>query len=181
MRKGQISLDFLAIVIFAFIIFLEMFQVYALESASAGIMESKISALRIGSRVARTINEVSRANETSAVITIPGSLDTGETYYLSIRATGRRVDVFWPISTQNRSVGVAILTSNVTELNISKSTGSGQSTLNITNLDGEVRITMCGDGFCTAGENCNTCETDCFCVIPGQLCCPDGVCAESCS
>jgi hypothetical protein len=140
MRKGQLSTDFLIIVIFAFIIFLEMFEVYALESKSAGIIEGATSALRVGSSIARTINEVSKANGTSASVIIPESLDTGETYYVSIRAAGRRVDVFWPISAQNRSVGVVILTSNVTELNVSKSVGSGQTTLNITNLNGAVNV-----------------------------------------
>jgi hypothetical protein len=140
MRKGQMSMDFLAIVIFAFIIFLEMFEVYVLESNSARIIESKTSASRVGSSIARTINEVSKANGTSALVTIPESLDTGETYYVSIKATGRRVDVFWPISAQNTSIGVAILTSNVTELNISKSVGSGQTALNITNLNGAVNV-----------------------------------------
>ena len=133
-------MDFLAIVIFAFIIFLEMFEVYVLESNSARIIESKTSASRVGSSIARTINEVSKANGTSALVTIPESLDTGETYYVRIKATGRRVDVFWPISAQNTSIGVAILTSNVTELNISKSVGSGQTALNITNLNGAVNV-----------------------------------------
>jgi hypothetical protein len=142
MRRGQISVDFLVIVTFTFIIFLEMFQVYALESKSARIIESKASALRVGSIVARTINEVSRANGTSALATIPESLDTGETYHVSIKASGRRVDVFWPISTENRSVGVAILTSNVTELNVSKPAGSGETILNITNLNGAVNVAV---------------------------------------
>ncbi|NYZ78587.1 hypothetical protein H0N99_00390 [Candidatus Micrarchaeota archaeon] len=200
MRKIQISFDFLVIVIFAFIIFLEMFQVYALESMSARITESRISALRVGSRIARAINEVLKANGTNAVVTIPESLDTGDTYYVSVKASGRRVDVFWPISTQNRSVGVAILTSNVTQLNKSKSAGSGQSTINITNSDGFVKVyselmcgneiceagencencaadctCYCGDGLCTgaAGEDCNTCVVDCDCEAPASICCPE--------
>jgi len=157
-------MDFLAIVVFAFIIFLEMFEVYVLESNSARIIESKTSASRVGSSIARTINEVLKANGTSALVTIPESLDTGETYYVGIKAAGRRVDVFWPISAQNTSIGVAILTSNVTELNISKSVGSGQTALTIINLDGAVNISataVCGDGVCAGGENCENCSTDC--------------------
>lgn len=177
MRRGQISVDFLVIVTFTFIIFLEMFQVYALESKSARIIESKASALRVGSRVARTINEVSRANGTSALIAIPESLDTGETYYLSIKASGRRVDVFWPISVENRSVGVAILTSNVSEANISKPMNSGETVLNITNLNGLVNISYCGDALCALGESCYNCVTDC------GSCCPNGICdtGEDCN
>jgi hypothetical protein len=144
MRLGQMSFDFLAIVLFTFLIFLEMFQVYSLESTSARINEGKISALRVGSILARTINRISRENGTSALAYIPGSLDTGDTYYLSVVASGRRVDVFWPISTQNRSVGAAILTANVTGsatwLNISKTADSGQTVLNVTNINGVVNI-----------------------------------------
>jgi len=142
MRKGQMSMDFLVIVIFAFIIFLEIFQIYVLEGISARILESRTSALRIGSGVARVINEVSKENGTSAVITIPESLDTSETYYVSIKASGRRVEVFWPISTQNRSIAVPILTNNVTELNISKTAGSGLTTLRTLNLNGLVNISL---------------------------------------
>jgi len=164
MRRGQISFDFLVIVVFAFIIFLEMFQVYALESRSSNIIEGKASALSVGSKVARTINEVLKANETSAVVTIPETLDTGDTYYLSIKATGRRVDVFWPVSAQNRSVTVPILTSNVTEWSISKSLDSGETTINITNRNGTVGVFVlgiCDNTVCEAGENCDNCVADC--------------------
>lgn len=144
MQRAQVSMDFLVVVIFAFMIFLEMFQVYALESASAGIIEGRVSALRVGSIIARAINEVLKANGTTAQATIPESLDTGDSYLVSINGAGRRVDVFWPISAQNKSVGVSILTSNVTGsatwLNISKTAGSNQTVLNITNINGVVNI-----------------------------------------
>jgi hypothetical protein len=141
MPKGQLSMDFLVIVIFAFMIFLAMFQVYYLETDSASIIEGRVSALRVGSIIARTINEVLKANGTSALATIPESLDTSDTYFVSINGAGRRVDVFWPISTQNKSVGVSILTSNITGLNnISKTVGAGQSVLNITNINGVINI-----------------------------------------
>ncbi|MCX6776890.1 MAG: hypothetical protein NTY73_02905 [Candidatus Micrarchaeota archaeon] len=140
MRKVQVSFDFLAIVIFAFIIFLEMFEVYAVESSSARIREGMMSATRIASSVARTINEVCKKNETSATVTIPETLDTGDTYHLSIRASGRRVDVFWPISTQNRSIGVPILTNDINEFNLSKTTDSNQSVLAISNINGSINV-----------------------------------------
>jgi hypothetical protein len=140
MRAGQISFDFLVIALFTFIIFLEMFQAYALESASARITESRISALRVGSIVARAINRISRENGTSAIVALPESLDTGDTYYLNVTASWRRIDVFWPVSAQNRSIGIAILTANVTNYNISKSVGSGQSTINISNINGLINI-----------------------------------------
>ena len=140
MHKVQVSFDFLAIVIFAFIIFLEMFEVYAVESSSARIREGMMSATRIASSVARTINEVCKKNETSATVTIPETLDTGDTYHLSIKASGRRVDVFWPISTQNRSIGVPILTSDINEFNLSKTPDSNQSVLAISNINGSINV-----------------------------------------
>ena len=142
MRRVQISFDFLAIAVFAFIIFLELFEVYAVESSSARIREDMVSAVRIASSVARTINEVCKENGTSALITIPESLDTSDTYYLSITASGRRVDVFWPISSQNRSVGVPILTSNINVFNISKTLNSGPSTINISNIDESISVVI---------------------------------------
>ena len=183
MRRGQISFDFLVIVVFAFIIFLEMFQLYALESRSSSIIEGKACALSVGSKVARTINEVLKANETSAVVTIPETLDTVDTYYLSIKAAGRRVDVFWPVSTQNASVSVGILTNNTTEIGVLKSNTSGSTSLNITNLDGFINIAVmtCGDGFCSNGETQSACCDDCGC--PGdQYCCWcnfPGTCVEN--
>jgi len=140
MHKGQISLDFMVIVVFAFIIILEIFHLYVTETSSSRIIMGSISAKRVASIVARAIDEVSRANGTSSLINLPESLDTAETYYLTVKASGRRVDVFWPISSENRSVGVSILTSNATELNISKTVGSGETTLNITNLNGAINI-----------------------------------------
>ncbi len=144
MQRGQISFDFLVILVFTFLIFAQLFEVFALESASDRILEDKISAVRVGSMVSRVINEVSMVNGTSYLVAIPGSLDTGDAYYLNVTPSGRRVDVFWslsvPISVQNRSIGVAILTGNVTAFNISKSAGSGQSILNITNINGLINI-----------------------------------------
>ncbi|MCX6775912.1 MAG: hypothetical protein NT130_03640 [Candidatus Micrarchaeota archaeon] len=140
MRKVQVSFDFLVIVIFAFMIFLEMFEVYAVESSSARIRESMASATRIASSVARTINEVCKQNGTSATVTIPESLDTSDNYSLSIKASGRRVDISWPISSQNRSVGVPILTSNITEFNLSKILNSNQSVLTISNINGSINV-----------------------------------------
>lgn len=140
MRKFQISFDFLVIVLFTFLLCLAMFEAYSLESTSARISEARISAQRVGSILARAINRVARENGSSTLATIPESLDTSDTYYLSVTASGRRVDVFWPISAQNRSVGVAILTANVTNYNISKSAGSGQSTINISNINGMINI-----------------------------------------
>jgi len=175
MLKGQISIDFLIIVIFAFLIFLELFQVYYYESNSAMIIESKASALRVANIVARAINEVLKANETSMVVTLPETLDTGDTYYLEVKAAGRRVEVFWPVSTQNSSVAVPILTNNVTELNISKTAGSGSTTLRLVSSNGLVNISVisvCGDGYCTSGENCQNCAADCTCY------CGDGVCTS---
>ncbi|MEM3690627.1 MAG: hypothetical protein QXZ40_02790, partial [Candidatus Micrarchaeia archaeon] len=175
MRRMQISVDFLIIGVFAFIIFFELFQLYYIETDSAGILESRASAMRIASIVARAINEVGKANETSMVVTIPETLDTGDTYHMSIKASGRRVDVFWPISTQNRSIAVPLLTSNVTELDIPKTAGSGLTTLRLINLNGKVNISIinvCGDGVCTSGENCQNCAADCSCY------CGDGVCTS---
>jgi len=142
MRRVQISFDFLAIVIFAFIIFLELFEVYAVESSSARIREGMVSAVRIASSVTRTINEVCKENGTSALITIPESLDTSDTYYLSITASGRRVDVFWPVSSQNRSISVPILTSNITVFNISKTVNSGSSNINVSNINGSISMVV---------------------------------------
>lgn len=141
MRKVQVSFDFLVIVIFAFMIFLEMFEVYAIESSSARIRESMVSATRIASSVARTINEVCKENWANASVTIPESLDTSDSYYLSISASGRRVDVFWPISSQNRSVGVPILTNNITgDTTYTKIVNSSQSVLTISNIDGSINV-----------------------------------------
>lgn len=140
MRKVQVSFDFLVIVIFAFMIFLEMFEVYAIESSSARIREGMASATRIASSVARTINEVCKENETNATVTIPESLDTNDNYTLSIKASGRRVDVLWPISSQNRSIGVPILTSNITEYTVNKTVNSGQSVLSIYNINGSINV-----------------------------------------
>jgi hypothetical protein len=140
MRIGQFSFDFLAIVLFTFLLFLALFEAYSLESTSARIIEARISAQRVGSILARAINRVSRENGTSTQITLPESLDTSDTYYLSVSPSGRRVDVFWPISTQNRSIGVAILTNNVTNYNVSKPVGSGQSTINLSNINGLINI-----------------------------------------
>ena len=140
MRKVQVSFDFLVIVIFAFIIFLEMFEVYAVESSSARIREGIASATRIASSVARTINEVCKKNETSATVAIPETLDTSDSYYLSIKASGRRVDIFWPISTRNRSIGVPILTNNINEFNLSKTANSNQSVLTIANINGSINV-----------------------------------------
>lgn len=144
MHRAQLSMDFLVIVIFAFMIFLEMFQVYTVETDSAKVIKGRVSALRVGSIIARTINEVAKANGTSALAIIPESLDTSDTYFVSINGAGRRVDIFWPISSNNTSVGVSILTSNITgnatSLNISKTVGLGQSVLNVTNINGAVNI-----------------------------------------
>ena len=140
MRKAQISFDFLAIVIFAFMIFLAMFEAYAIEGSSARIRESMASATRIASNVARTINEVCKENGTTASITIPESLDTSDSYYLSIVASGRRVEVFWPISSQNRSVAVPILTSNINVFNLSKTASSSISNLTISNINGSITV-----------------------------------------
>jgi len=162
MRKVQISFDFLVIVIFAFMIFLGMFEVYAIESSSARIREGMASATRIASSVARTINEVCKQNGTNATVTIPESLDTSDSYYLSIKASGRRVDVFWSTNpSQNisswRSIGVPILTSNfnVTDCNISKnyplnSSNSGPSVLSISNINGLITVSnVSGNGCLT--------------------------------
>jgi hypothetical protein len=141
MRRGQLSMDFLVIVIFAFIVFLSMFQIYADQTNYASITEGRVSALRVGSIIARTINEVLKANGTSALAVIPGSLDTSDTYFVSINGPGRRVDIFWPISSTNKSLGVPILTSNMTGLSsLSKTAGSNQSILNITNINGAINI-----------------------------------------
>jgi hypothetical protein len=140
MRVGQISFDFLAIVLFTFLLFAALFEAYALENASARINEARISAQRVGSILARAINRVSRENGTGTQVTIPESLDTSDTYYLAVSPSGRRVDVFWPISSQNRSIGIAILTNNVTSYNVSKSVGSGQSTINISNINGLINV-----------------------------------------
>jgi len=161
MRKVQISFDFLVIVIFAFMIFLGMFEVYAIESSSARIREGIASATRIASSVARTINEVCKQNGTNATVTIPESLDTSDIYYLSIKASGRRVDVFWStnssqnISSSNRSIGVPILTSNfnVTDCNISKnyplnSSNSGPSVLSISNINGLITVSNVSGNGC---------------------------------
>ena len=152
MRKVQVSFDFLVIVIFAFIIFLELFEVYAIESSSARIRESVASATRIASSVARTINEVCKQNGTSATVTIPETLDTGDTYNLSIRAVGRRVDVSWPAPNPNRTVVTPILTSNITTDCIINKTLSGitlnSSVLNISNINGSVTISNVSGNGC---------------------------------
>jgi hypothetical protein len=178
MRRCQLSFDFLAIVLFTFLLFLALFEVYVLESTSARINEAKISAQRVGSIVARAINRVSRENGTGTQVAIPESLDTSDTYYLDVQASGRRVDVFWPISSQNRSIAVPILTSNVTAFNISKSVGSNQSTLYIANSNGFVNVSLisCGNSVCEAGENCVNCPADCACT-GGQHCCSAGYCS----
>lgn len=142
MQRGQISFDFLIITIFAFILLLELFQVYLADASSARIIEDKASALRIGNILARAINEISKVNGSNTVVSLPESLDDGETYHVSIKATGRRVEVFWPLSEQNRSIGIPILTSNITELNISKSANSGPTALYIVNLDGMINISI---------------------------------------
>ena len=146
MRVGQISFDFLAIVLFTFLLFAALFEAYALENTSARINEAKISAQRVGSILARAINKVSRENGTGTQVTIPESLDTSDTYYLAVSPSGRRVDVFWPISSQNRSIGVAILTNNVTSYNVSKSVGSNQTTINVSNINGLINVINASGG-----------------------------------
>lgn len=140
MRLGQISFDFLAIVIFTSLLFVQLFEAYSLQVTSARINEAKISASRVGSILARAINRVSRENGTSSVVTIPESLDTGDSYYLNVTTSWRRVDVYWPISSQNRSVGVAILTANVTNYSASKTAGSGPTTITVSNNNGIISI-----------------------------------------
>jgi hypothetical protein len=141
-----------------------------------------VSAVRIASSVARTINEVCKENGSSSLVTIPETLDTSYAYYLDVQASGRRVDVFWPISSQNKSIAVPILTNNIAAFNISKTAGSNQTILVITDINDFVNVTTCGNGICDNGENCLTCPADCVCSGSTPYCCGigyahEGICA----
>lgn len=139
--KAQISYDFLAIASLILFVFLILFEIYIVEDSRARIIENIVSARRIANMVARGVDEVIQTNGTSTQVNLPETLDTGDSYFLSIKSLGRRVDIFWPISSQNSSLSVPFLTSNVTDINISKTEGSGATTVTISNINGAINVT----------------------------------------
>jgi hypothetical protein len=144
MRRAQISYDLLAITIFILFIFLIIFEIYIVESSKVRIIENSLNAKKIANMVARGINEVLLTNGTSTQVSLPETLDSGDNYSLSIKGIGRRVDIFWPVSSSNMSLSLPLLTSNVTELNITKTADSGVTVINIKNLNGLIEMQTLG-------------------------------------
>jgi len=140
--RAQISFDLLAIATFTLLIFLIIFELYILESNRVRIIENRLDAKRIANMVVRGINGVMRINGTSVQVGLPETLESGESYFLSIRGVGRRVDISWPVSSSNVSLSVPLLTSNVTDINITKTAGSGITNVDISNVNGAINVTI---------------------------------------
>jgi hypothetical protein len=140
--KGQIGYDLLVIVVFILFVFLIFFEIYILENNRIRILEGRLSAKRVANLVARGVNEVMQVNGTTLQVTLPETLDTGDSYFLSIKSVGRRVDVFWPVSSNNASLSIPLLTSNITEVDITKTVGSGVTVVNISNMNGAINVSI---------------------------------------
>lgn len=138
--KGQVMAEVFIIGTLILILFLVFLAIYVDKAEGERIMRNEISAKRIAGELAMKIDAASRMNGTSVFMMLPEALDTGDSYNISVRSVGRRVEVMWAAKEGMRSEAIRILTANVSDVDIARSLGSGERTLNITNVDGVVQI-----------------------------------------
>lgn len=139
--RAQATADFFIIAALVLLIGIAFLGVYMEKVQSADIAMDKLSAQSLADNLARGINTVSiGANGSFIGLDLPESLPGGAAYNISFRGAGRRIEIFWEGSGTMKSVAASLLNSNMTDLHITKTKGSGITAVNVTNVNGAVKL-----------------------------------------